>query len=440
MRTPTSNSFLAATLASCAAVLLAGCSGFSAISTAPVAQQGAALTGKVFGGQQPVKFATISFYAASTTGYGVTNQNVLTAPVSTDAGGNFNIGTNYTCTPGQQMYIVATGGDPGGGINSNIALMAALGDCASLGPQTFINMNEVTTVGTAFALAPFMSSITQLSTSANNTAGLIRAFANVNKLVSIAGGSAPGPALPAGATAPAAEIYTLADILALCVNSQGGIANDGTTNCGSVLGLTTPTGGAAPTDTIQAALNIAHNPALNVSPLYQLATGQPPFTGKLPGPPSDWTLAVNYNNGGFSTPKSTTVDAAGNIWVANAGNNSVSVLAQTGAPLATSPLKNNGLTQPAAIAIDNSGNAWVANTGGTTVSAFTSGGGALTGSPFSGGGTISAPAAIAINAPGNIWVANKGNNSVTELGATGAYLQHVSTGVTAPNALAINPR
>jgi hypothetical protein len=440
MRTHTSKSFLAATLASSAAVLLAGCSGFRGISTAPVAQQGSAFTGRVIGGQQPVKFATISFYAAATTGYGVSNQNVLTAPVSTDGGGNFNIGTNYTCTPGQQMYIVATGGDPGGGINNNLALMAALGDCASLGPQTFINMNEVTTIGTAFALAPFMSSITQLSTSANNTVGLVRAFANVNKLVSIAGGSTPGPALPTGATAPAAEIYTLADILALCVNSQGGVANDGTTNCGYLLGLTTPTGGIAPTDTIQAALNIAHNPKLNVGPLYQLATGQPPFTGKLPSAPNDWTLAVTYANGGFSTPKSTTVDAAGNIWVANAGNNSVTVLAQTGTPLAFSPLKNNGLAQPAAIAIDNSGNAWVANAGGATVSAFTGTGAALAGSPFSGSSTISAPAAIAIDAPGNIWVANKGNSSVTELNATGAYLQQVSSGVTAPNALAINPK
>jgi hypothetical protein len=439
MRTPASNSVLTATLASCTALLLAGCGGFGAISATPAAVPGSPFTGTVFGGQQAVKFATISMYAASTAGYGITNQNVLTAPVSTDANGNFAVGSNFTCTPGQQMYIVATGGDPGGGTNANLALMAALGDCANLA-NAFVNMNEVTTIGTAFALAPFMSSITQLSTSANNTAGLVRAFANVNKLVSIAGGSTPGPALPAGATAPAAEIYTLADILALCVNSQGGVANDGKTNCGSVLGLTTPTGGVAPTDTIQAALNIAHNPALNVTPLYHLTTGQPPFTGKLPGPPPDWTLAVTYSSGGFSSPKSTTVDAAGNIWVANAGNNSVSVLAQSGTPLAQSPLTGNGLTQPAAIAMDSTGNAWVANTGGTTVSAFTSAGGTLAGSPFTGSSTISAPSSIAIDAPGNIWVANKGNNSVTELTSTGAYQQQISTGVNAPNAVTINPK
>ncbi len=439
MRTSITDSLLA-TAATCMALLLAGCAGFSGVvKTAPVPVQGAAFSGKVFGGQQPVTQANIALYVAGTSGYGVNNTNILTKTVTTDSNGDFNITGDYPCTPGQQMYIVATQGNPGGGVNNNLALMAALGDCANLSASTNIFVNEVTTVGSVFALAPFMSSITQVSTSANNSLGLIHAFASVNKLVNTATGNSPGPALPAGATAPASEIYSLANVIATCVNSQGGVANDNSF-CGSVFGLATPAGGNAPTDTIQATLNIAHNPALNAAKLYEVVTAQPPFAGGLVSPPSDWTMAVTYSRGGFSAPKSTTVDAQGNVWVANATGNSVSVLAQSGTPLAGTPLLSNGLAQPTAIAIDVAGNAWVANTGETVVSAFTPAGGVVSGSPFSGNSTIAAPTAIAIDAPGNIWVANRGNSSVTELNSTGSYLQQVNTGVNAPAALAINPK
>jgi hypothetical protein len=285
-----------------------------------------------------------------------------------------------------------------------------------------------------------MSSITQVSSSANNATGLAHAFASVNKLVNIATGSSPGPALPAGATAPASEIYTLANIIAICVNSLGGVANDNS-NCGPLFGLTTPAGGTAPTDTVQAALNIAHNPALNAAKLFQTLSGQGQFSGGLTSAPNDWTLAVVYSGGGFSAPKSTTIDAQGNVWVANSGGNSVSVLAQSGVPLANTPLTGNGLAQPSAVAMDAAGNAWVANSGGTTVSAFpsTSAGGVFSGSPFSGSGTIAAPSAIAVDATGNIWVANHSNSSVTELSATGALVQQVKTGVSSPVALAVDP-
>jgi hypothetical protein len=431
------NSLLPAA-AMCAALLLNGCAGD--VASVPVPVAGAAFYGKVFGGQQPVKNAAITLYVAGTSGYGATNSNILTKTVATDGGGNFNISGDYPCTAGQQMYIVATKGDPGGGVNNNLALMAALGDCAKLSSSTILQINEVTTVGSAFALAPFMSSITQVSSSANNATGLAHAFASVNKLVNIATGSSPGPALPAGATAPASEIYTLANIIAICVNSLGGVANDNS-NCGPLFGLTTPAGGTAPTDTVQAALNIAHNPALNAAKLFQTLSGQGQFSGGLTSAPNDWTLAVVYSGGGFSAPKSTTIDAQGNVWVANSGGNSVSVLAQSGVPLANTPLTGNGLAQPSAVAMDAAGNAWVANSGGTTVSAFpsTSAGGVFSGSPFSGSGTIAAPSAIAVDATGNIWVANHSNSSVTELSATGALVQQVKTGVSSPVALAVDP-
>jgi hypothetical protein len=431
---PRSTSF--AIVIAATSLLLSGCSGLVPTAVpAPIA--GPAIRGNIHGGQQPISGAAIHLYAAGSTGYAAPNTDLLTSAVASATDGSFSITAKYTCTAGQQMYLVAIGGNPGAGANSNAALMAALGDCSTLTASRFISVNEVTTVGSVFALAPFMSGYAALGAPATNTAGLTRAFASVNKLINVAAGSAPGSALPTGATAPTAEIDTLADVIAACINSTGGAAGDGSP-CGTLFSLATPTNGTVPTDTIGATLAIAQNPALNVTALFQLATPTAPFTPRLGSQPSDWTMSISYAAGGFSTPKSTTIDALGNIWVANSGNNTVTLLSQTGTPVMP-PISGNGLNAPAAIAIDANGNAWVANRGASTVSTFTITGGTFAGSPFSGAG-LSNPSAIAIDAPGNIWVVNSTNNSLSELAATGAPIQQLTSGVASPSAIAINPK
>ena len=118
------------------------------------------------------------------------------------------------------MYLVASGGNPGlspGTNNTSLALMAALGSCGNLNSSTHIVIDEVTTVAAVYALAPFMATNSgapgaSLGTSVGNTQGLTNAFATAQNLVDIGSGAAPGPTLPAGATAPTAELNTLADI------------------------------------------------------------------------------------------------------------------------------------------------------------------------------------------------------------------------------------
>ncbi len=55
------------------------------------------IRGSVHGGQQPVSGATIQLFAAGTSGYGTGATSLLTAPVTTDSGGNFTITGDYTC-------------------------------------------------------------------------------------------------------------------------------------------------------------------------------------------------------------------------------------------------------------------------------------------------------------------------------------------------------
>jgi hypothetical protein len=151
-------------VASCAILLLSGCSGVLVASTIQTSSvQGVTLQGRVHGGQQPIQQASVYLYAAGVSGYGGASVPLLKNPVTTDQGGNFTITNDYSCTPGQQVYLYAVGGNPGAGTNSAAGLLAAIGACPAAGVfsnSMFIFMNEVSTVATAYALAGYATDAT----------------------------------------------------------------------------------------------------------------------------------------------------------------------------------------------------------------------------------------------------------------------------------------
>jgi DNA-binding beta-propeller fold protein YncE len=151
----------------------------------------------------------------------------------------------------------------------------------------------------------------------------------------------------------------------------------------------------------------------------------------------DLTIGITYASGGLSGPKGVAVDGGGNVWVANSTGNSVTKLDNTGAALSTATGFTGSMSAPSAIAIDASGNAWVTNTGGSTISALTPAGSTLNGSPFTVG---TAPNSLAFDALGYLWVANSGSNSVSELSAAGGSVQTISSGASAPGAVAVSPK
>jgi streptogramin lyase len=374
------------------------------------------LAGRVHGGQQAVSSSTIQLYAAGATGYGSTATPLLTKTVTSNGAGDFTITGDYSCpTPSTQVYIVATGGNPGlapGTNNTALAMMAALGPCVNLTSSTFIFIDEVTTVASVYALAPFMSTGggTKLGATGTNAQGLANAFATVNNLANTAQGTAPGPNLPTGATAPTAELNTLADLLSLCVNTSGPAGE-----CTTLFNDATPNGMSAPTNTIDALLDIALNPGHNVSTLFNLVTGIVPFEPTLAAAPNDWTVAINYTGGGLNAPKSIAVDSSGDVWVANGGNNSISKFSSSaGAISGAAGYTGGGLNRPWGIAIDTGGNVWIAdpiNIGSGAVSKFSSSGSALSGSSGYTGNGLSDPFGLAINGTGVVWVANQNTTS-----------------------------
>jgi len=75
---------------------------------------GTQLQGHVHGGQQPVSGSTIQLYAAGTSGYGAGAIALIANPIVTDSSGSFSITAQYQCpSSSSQLYIVATGGNPG---------------------------------------------------------------------------------------------------------------------------------------------------------------------------------------------------------------------------------------------------------------------------------------------------------------------------------------
>lgn len=424
-----------------AVVLLSGCGNGSTATflspTSGTVQPKITLRGKVRGGQQAISGATIQLYAIATGAGNTASKPLLNPAATSDQNGSFSITGTYLCPQyGSETYIVATGGNPGLQANTNnsaIALMAGIGPCTTpaydvsgnllgytLDPNLFLNMDEVTTVASVYALAPFMLDSADVGDN-GNPMGVAAAFNTINMLTDIGGGVSPGPSLPPAVTYDPAigfqvVINTLADALAVCINSTGADAN-----CGTLFNLTTTAKGA-PADTIAATLALANNPWLHPAGIFNTVVPTAPFQPKFSTAPNDWTISLNYTGLGLNTPHGIAVDGNGDVWVANQTANNITEVYSGGDGINTpgtfSQFTGGGILGAQALAIDLSNNVWIANTAGSSVVELDSLGNVLSGNGYTGGG-INAPVAIAIDPNGSAWVANFNGNSVTQLLSNG---------------------
>ena len=416
------NRILALALAPVA--LLTGCANLADTPAAPTAQTHI-LSGHVHGGQQPVVGATVQLYSAGTSGYGSASTPLLTTSVVTASDGSFNITGDYTCpSPSSQVYLTATGGDAGAGVNPASVLISGLGSCSTLANTLYITINEVSTVASAYALAPFMSpGSANVGTSGTNALGLANAFATIPNLLDLATGNARTSTPAGNGTVPQRSLNTLANIIASCINTTGAAS----TPCSTLFAYAHATNDPPPTDTLGAILNIALNPALHVADLYPLPTASAPFQPALSAQPNDWTVSVVYTGGGLGTPGFPAVDATGNLWVPNAGATILSAFSPTGTPLASSGYTGGGLTQSVAAAVDLSGSIWVTNAGTGSISKFSPSGTALSSTSGFLAGT-GAFDTLAVDPGGDLFVSQGVNNTVYKLNPAGATLATITGG------------
>lgn len=410
----------------------------TATTTAQVAQP-TPIDGSVHGGNQPIVGSRVYLFAASTAGYGKASVSLLDstksgvytdatgAYVATDAAGGFSMAGDYTCTPGQQLYLLALGGDalpPNGPENTAIGMVAMLGACTSGASSAaqFVTVNEVTTAAAAYALAGFFTSSTHLASSAtaNAAAGMTNAVATVSSLVDMATGVALSATPGGNGVAPQATLNTIANALVGCVNSVGA----GAAACSGLFAATTMNG-VAPATTMDAALNMARNPGANVAAVYALATATATFQPMLTAVPNDLTLSITYGASSLAGPYFPAFDAAGNLWVPGFLNSSLTELGPTGEVLSGSTgFTGGGLNEPYAVAVDASGNPWVTNfgpVGASTVTKFLANG-TPAANAYACGTTCYFPA---FDAAGNLWVS--GTQRATVLSPAGAVLKTFAT-------------
>jgi hypothetical protein len=408
------------------------------------------LQGQVHGGQQGVSGSTIQLYTVGTGGNGTAATAMLTEPVMTDAYGNFNIDTAYTCgenssgkaiVSSNQVYIVATGGNPGVANNPALTMVAALGPCSNLSATTNVFVNELTTVAAAWALAPFATSAANIAASGTNSAGITNAFLDAGLLVDTTTGTVA--TLPGNLTIETGKLTALADVLASCVNS------DGTTACNPLFAAAT-VGTTAPTDSFTAALNIVKNPGQNVAAVFGAIGTYVPFPTTLTKSPNDWTMSLTVTGGGLFSPTALGIDSHNNIWVANQ-DGPLSAFNPQGTPL--SPTGYGGgnaatIAEVYGLAVDSSDNIWVTNGGNSvpdhgSVTRFdgVTSGSLGTSATFSDA-SVEFPSAIAADTTGYIYIANNATSSATVYNGSGG-LVYPALGASynlndAPNAIAID--
>src|SRR5208337_2286272 len=174
--------------------------------------------GYVMGGVNPVSNSSVALWEAGTTGYGTGATQLATATSAAD--GSFTIA--LTCpSASAQIYLTAQGGNAGGGSNSILMMMAALGACGSI--STPVIVNEVTTAGAVYALAQFLSTTSSGTVGApsTNATGLANAFANAANLVNVTSGAALSTTPGGAGTAPQQNLNSIANALAACVQTSG---------------------------------------------------------------------------------------------------------------------------------------------------------------------------------------------------------------------------
>ncbi|MGW2177968.1 NHL repeat-containing protein [Streptomyces sp. NPDC001732] len=327
---------------------------------------------------------------------GVTKLGQATA----DAHGSFRM--TYTNPADGVLYVEAT---PAQAHKLRLRSVVGFGAGGAVPERTLskVTVNELTTVAATYALAQFSDQrgITGPSP------GLQNAAATSFNLADPATGKVGGPITGDSANSDTlATQNTLANLVSLCATDDA--------RCAKLLQMATPQGGTRPADTVQAVLNLVHNPTLSPDGLEALARSANVFTPALASAPADWILALRHSAPQVYAPGRIGFDAKGNIWASNNWkpgtrdpSRYVTVQDPTGRPTLGSPISGGGMKGGAwGLAIDHDGSVWAPSYGGNAMSKYSSSGTPL--SPANGwtNGGLNKPQGVAVDQRGNVWIAN----------------------------------
>ncbi len=163
--------------------------------------------------------------------------------------------------------------------------------------------------------------------------------------------------------------------------------------------------------------------------------GNAPAVAFTPSPQATLSITVSTPPSTLNSPNSVTVDAAGDIFIADSQNNRiVEVPGGTGTPVV---VPATSLSSPSGVAIDGAGDVFIADTQGKQAVEV----------PASGGSQIVVangfltPVAVAVDGAGDVFVVDLGANQVVEITANNGPRTVVSTGsytLSSPQGIALD--
>ena len=389
------------------------------------------LSGHVYSGPStPVSGSTVTLYSVASSG----SPSVL-GSASSNSSGTFNI--SYTNPGGSNiLFLTAAGGNAGAGANSGIILAAVAGQAAS--QPSSVTINELTTVMAVAVVGVPTGSISSATNYLPGNASRTVLNRTAELLFLVNAGTGQFAPLPSGFVLSTDDLDALADILSSCVESASG-----SQACSNLYADSVPSGGTAPTNTLAAISDIYQNmPSLNLGALTGLIPSAPPYTTQYSTSNAiPWNavpnglVVLNISGNGLNYAMWTTMDPAGNIWVADweydigSGTNHLTEIPVTnGVPgLPSIKMTGNYATfNPVKITSDSSGNIWLSNDiwppnvpAGPAVTEVPMKNG-LPGTPVNiTGSSITFPGPITADPAGNIWASNLNNNTITEIPVSG---------------------
>ncbi|MGA9856141.1 MAG: hypothetical protein WBR29_12785 [Gammaproteobacteria bacterium] len=382
------------------------------------------IQGQVLGGGAPIASSSVTLWAATS---GAPQQ---LAQTQTGADGRFMISTAGAPTDAS-LYLLAQGGVPtannSSGDSPAIALLAVVGS----NPPAMITINEMTTVASVWTNAQFIDG----TAIRGNVLGLRIAAGNVPNFVDLSTGGYGGmiqDGLNSTQTPTMANFATLSSVLAGCAVRVKPDA------CSLLFAAATGRDGKTPTDTLTAAISIAHNMAYKPSRVFALLDAfypvpqgkhlrPTPFMPYLSFAPSAWVLPLKFSGGGNAGGAKIMFDSEGNAWSGdnflvgwqghdNLWDGNLSKFASNGRPLSpmTTGFTGGGMLGPGfGTAIDANDRVWVTSTSGQTISLFDKTGKPL--SPPEGynfGGKLRTMQGIIVTPNGDVWTLDFGDDKV----------------------------
>ena len=128
---------------------------------------------------------------------------------------------------------------------------------------------------------------------------------------------------------------------------------------------------------------------------------------------------ATFANTNLSSPQGLAFDSSGNLYAANASDNTISKFNSSGGYISSI----SGLSGPEGLAIDSTGNLYAANFDNDTISKFDSTGGYVS----SNSSTLDIPFGLAMDSTGNLYAANLGDNTISKYNSSGVYLSSTNS-------------